>query len=195
VSVVHCSSIPEFRRLLRRDIRKLERKLRGAIRETSRDAVWRIRDRTPKAFGELRQSIHAVSNDSEAGVVAVTTVAAPHAAAVEVGSRPHVVPLDVLIRWVKLRGMQGLTSKGRLKTRYGMKATIGTTTAGHARSVAAALKRLERGGSLGTGAPEQVARAIQARIAKVGTKPHWYVRDTLPEIERVLHVRIAEACR
>jgi hypothetical protein len=106
-----------------------------------------------------------------------------------------VVPLDKLIEWVKLRGMQGLTSRGRLKTSYGLKASIGSTTGKHAASVAAALRRLERGGSLSTGAPEQVARAIQARIAKVGTKPHWYVKDTLPEIERVLHVEIAEACR
>lgn len=33
---------------------------------------------------------------------------------------------------------------------------------------------------------EDTARAIQAKIARVGTAPRWYMRGSLPQLERIL---------
>src|SRR6185312_2759464 len=123
------------------------------------------------------------------GHIASTITSAPHAGAVEAGSRPHLVPLDALIKWVKLRGMQGLTASGRIRTKRWN--PEGTTTFAHARRVASQLKGMESGGSLSIDAPEQIARAIQQAILKKGTKPHWYTAKSMPEIERLLETNIA----
>ena len=110
-------------------------------------------------------------------------VTAPHAAAVENGSRPHWVPIDPLIAWVKLRGMQGLNRSGR-----------GATTSIHAKSIKSELKSMQQGSR---GAKfnsvddaEEVARRIQYAIAHVGTKPQHYVLRAIPTIEGFLHEEI-----
>ncbi len=187
---VNCT-LGELSGLIAKDLASLKREVKTAIRKTARDAIPIIRKKTPKAFGELRDSIHAESTEDGA----LTVVDAPYAAAVEMGSRPHLVPLDALIRWVKLRGMQGLNSKGKLN-RGLLRANghrIGSTTAVHAISVAAELKSMEKNGVLSIGAPEQIARRIQQKILKNGTKPHWYVLSVLPQIEGILHDNILEA--
>ncbi len=187
---VKCT-LAELSGLISKDLNKLQREVKTAIRETARDAVPVIRKNAPKAFGELRESIHAEGTENGAK----TIVDAPHASAVEMGSRPHLVPLDALIRWVKLRGMQGLNSKGKLN-RGLLRANghrIGSTTAVHAISVAAELKSMEKNGVLSVGAPEQIARRIQQKILKSGTKPHWYVLSVLPQIEDLLGKNISAA--
>jgi hypothetical protein len=52
---------------------------------------------------------------------------------------------------------------------------------------------MERDGALDVNAPLRIARAIQAKIAKTGSPPHWYARDSLPEIMTILdrQVRLA----
>jgi hypothetical protein len=93
-----------------------------------------------------------------------------------------------LIRWVKLRGFQGLTAepqRGRLR---------GTTTREHAEGVAGQLAAFEQeDGSVDANAPEQIARAIQLAIAAHGTKPHWYARNALPAIHGILDAQIRAA--
>jgi hypothetical protein len=81
---------------------------------------------------------------------------------------------------VKKRGAQGL------KKRPGR----GTTTEAQARGISGMLQAMESGGALDTDAPEQVARAIQRGIARSGTKPHWFMRSAMPEIEAYLDVQI-----
>ncbi|MGH7297810.1 MAG: hypothetical protein ACRELB_22920, partial [Polyangiaceae bacterium] len=133
--------------------------------------------------GELREAVHAEERAQGAAIV----VDAPHAAPVETGSRPHTPPLAPLVAWVKLRGAQGLLSErqiGRLP---------GSTTASHARSVAAGLAAMEKGGALDVNAPVRIARAIQQVIARRGTKPHWYARVALPDLRRILGVAIRDA--
>lgn len=151
----------------------------------ARKSVPAVIENTPKAFGELRDSVHTASSPTR------ITVTAPHAAAVEIGSRPHVVPIDDLVRWVKLRGMQGLTKGGRVRRSIGNPGKVGPTTAQQAITVAAQLRSLEKNGALSIDAAEQVARRIQAAIAKAGTAPHWYVRKSLPQIEADLNDMIS----
>lgn len=173
----------QFERRVAKDMARLQKNVENSIRKTARQAVPVIAKHVPIAFGELKHSIHAESKAGP-GHVASTIVDAPHAAAVEVGSRPHLVPIDELIAWVKLRGTQGLTKTGRIRTKRWNPA--GSTTRAHAIRVAQQLRAKQSGGALGIDAPEQVAHAIQMAILRAGTKPHWYTAKSMAEIERIL---------
>lgn len=167
---------------IRRDLNRTERDIAKAVQHAAKMSVPGVRARTPKAFGDLRDSTHAETSTNPSNP-AKLVVSAPHAAAVEVGSRPHVVPIDELIAWVKLRGMQGLTRGGRQRSSSKGAATYdkthGPTTREMARHVATELNKLEKGGALDVDAPEQIARAIQAAIAQSGTRPHHYVEGSI----------------
>ncbi len=95
------------------------------------------------------------------------------------------MPLEALVRWVKLRGAQGLSRRP--------KQLRGATTRAHATNVAAQLKAYEKHGSLSVDAPLQVAKAIQIAIAERGTKPHWFMRQSIPEIMKALDRHIHKA--
>jgi hypothetical protein len=113
--------------------------------------------KAPVDTGALKGSVHyQFGGVARASVV----VDAPHGAAVEVGSRPHWVPLQALIDWVK-RHRAGLGIRGKVG-------------------------RDERGRFAASAAIEQAARGLQAKIAREGTKPTWFVRDTLPTLRKAL---------
>jgi len=48
----------------------------------------------------------------------------------------------------------------------------------------------DRDGSNDIEDPVDIARAIQVAISRSGTKPHWYMRDALPEINRILYFEL-----
>lgn len=180
----------EFEKQLAKDLKALRQNSRSAIHKTARKAVRIIRKNTPHAFGELQDSIYAATSAKNNA----TIVSAPHAQAVEVGARPHLVPLEELIKWVKLRGMQGLTNSGQVvRKKQGWK---GPTSREHARRVAGQLNSMVSSpnvvnfagedSSLDINAPEQIAKAIQMAILKSGIKPQWFVLKSLPEIMNVL---------
>lgn len=157
---------------------------------TAKEAVGIIRKRTPKAFGDLQNSIHAIPGDNPKVVVD-----APHAAAVEIGSAPHMPDIERLIAWVKLRGMQALTRPRNLHN-------MGVTTREQAVRVKDLLRnetrRNAKARGLGPGrgaysptdAAARVAHAIAMGIEKYGTKPHFFVRSSLPEISTALGRRL-----
>lgn len=200
------SDIASAFRAIRRDVEGADRRLRLAVRKTARQTSnYVARETVPRAFGELADSVHA----EDVGAGASNVVAdAPHAAAVENGSRPHVVPLDALIAWVELRGLQGLTKSGLVRRgRF----PAGSTTREHAQSVASQLRgKLGRRGAaawraraaLGPLAAREtgtdpatvaIARAIQRAIAKRGTRPHRYMLAAVPEAMRNLDEFVREA--
>jgi hypothetical protein len=201
----------QLARRLKRDADKLEDRIYRAVEKTAFRAVKPIRKRVPKAFGELYDSIQGYSEGKHGGPV--TSADAPHAGAVEIGSAPHTPDFRRLVEWVKLRGAQGLTSSGRIRKRYPR--SSGPTTPRQARLVAQEFKRLVirgrstpsrpyRPGSLGKfgtparagrqihgrftpiDAPEMIAQRISKAIQVNGTKPHWYVRESLPDIKNIL---------
>lgn len=190
--------------LIKARMRGIERRVKKALEKTAVEAVPMIRKRTPKAFGDLQGSIHAETLAEGAR----TVVDAPHAGAVEIGSPPHMPNMDRLLAWVKLRGAQGLTERGRLRTRYPRMA-LGLTTPRQARRVAKALKALEvraarankrkkrdaYGRYLPTDAAVQVAKAIADAIQKRGTRPYWYVRSSLTEIAATMGRRVRSAVK
>lgn len=166
-----CRDLNEFARRIVADMKKREKRVQRALLKVARGTKSYAEANTmPIAFGPLKQS-GQVRATAEGATV---TWDAPHAAAVEVGSRPHVPPIEPLIRWVKLRGMQGLDKKGR--TRPSSKP--GTTTAGHSLRVA---RQIHAGttDAVATDTPERIARAIQHAIMVGGTKPHWFARKAL----------------
>lgn len=178
---------------LQKELGKSLRAKEAAIDKARRKAVNRQRaylmSHMPVAFGELRASVRV-----EGFTVVVD---APHAAAVERGSRPHWVPFEALLRWVKLRGFQGLASDSSLSR------LPGTTTAGHARSIAAGIRERSEesgyadwgGGASDVGAPAAIARAIQVKIAREGTKPTWFMRDSLPVARGYLREEVRAALK
>jgi hypothetical protein len=187
-------SLGELSNLIIRHVQQREARVRAGITKTSRDGRNKVEKEVPVAFDELRSSVH---NDGDNIVVD-----APHAAAVNLGSRPHWAPLEPLIAWVKLRGMQGLTKTGRLKkSGFGR----GKTTAEHASRVAYELNQREKGwssdvttrevsgGALDVDAPRDIARRIQIAIAAKGTKPHHFIEESIPHIARTLRRELREA--
>ncbi len=184
-------TLAELPSRIEKDMRARERRARNAVVRAARRGVKIVKENIPVAFGELEDSIHHESLGS-AGARIVAD--APHAGAVENGSRPHWPPLDPILRWVRLRGMQGLGTKSQIDR------LPGTTTGQHARSIAAQLRAMQRGRSsrsegahLPADAALRVAQAIRAAIGKRGTRPHWFVLKSLPRIEEILHEEIQAA--
>ncbi len=189
---------------------------------SARRGVAIVRSRTPRAFGELQESTQAYRTGIDGGPV--ISVDAPHAADVERGSPPHKPNMDKLIAWVRLRGMQGLTKGGGLRSRFAK--SDGLTTRANARSIARGIRsaqmrarsarvmsysrkaytalvrannvapdrhRVASGRYTPTDVIKRIAGAIAASIEKHGTRPHWYVRDSLPELEADLAARVSRA--
>ena len=187
MKTITVKSLKELARVLKKDMRSKERLMDSARQRAAQKHAAHVRTHMPVAFGELRASVSAKD-----GVIVVD---APYAAAVERGSRPHWMPLEPLIRWVKLRGFQGLAS-GKSLTRM-----PGTTTAGHARSVAAGLREHDSTSGyadLGDGAgdrdgPVAIAKAIQLAIALKGTKPTWFMRSSIPQAKVFLGIEVKAA--
>lgn len=156
----------------------VEQSVRRGVRKAARSAASTIRRDVPRAFGELADSIHVedTAGESHSQIVAD----APHAAPIETGSRPHWPPLAPLIAWVRLRGMQGLTKGGGvIRSPRGIQKRIQLSPA---RQVAQQIAALRKNGATPIDAPEQIARQIQRAIGIKGTKPHWFMRASLPMV-------------
>lgn len=112
----------------------------------------------PVDVGTLKSSMHV-----EGGIDAPRIVIdAPHAATVELGSRPHTPPLQPLIDWVKRhRGSFGIKGRGTQRN--------------------AKTGRFEVSAEI-----VAIARAIQQKIAREGTKPRFFVRGAIPKLVEAL---------
>ncbi len=166
-----CSSMAQFKSQFRKDMRELTKNIGNAAKDTARDGVRVVKANVPVAFKELRNDIKATPTRTGARIRA----GAPHAEPVEVGSRPHMPPIEPLVAWVKLRGMQSLRRRAKKQAPFKYA------------HVGAALKEHERGGSSSIDAPRQVAFAIALGIKKHGTKPTWFMFRSLPEIYAILN--------
>jgi gamma-glutamylcysteine synthetase len=183
--VTRVKGLDGLRAALARDLPLLRKKVHAAAVTAAVDAAHAAVAKVPIAFGELRSSIHVVATEPDR----VRSIAdAPHAAAAEQGSRPHWVPLDALIKWVKLRGMQGLSKAGVVRPSKGP----GSTTHEHSFAIASQIKAAEKGGANDVDEPKRIALAIQAAIAKRGTRPHWFYRQARPIAMKSLDRAIRE---
>lgn len=180
--------IKDFRRVLRADMRVLQKRVIKATHKAADFGAKLAKQLAPIAFRELRDGIIKIKGPG--GALYRST--APHSEAVEKGSRPHTPPLAPLVAWVKLRGMQGLGRGRKINSAADRSSRVADIR------IAAALRnkgevRGRRVVSTPVDAPEQIARAIQAVIAKRGTKPHWYMRRSVEPTEAFLHQTIDAA--
>ena len=185
--------------VIKRNMNSLQARVETAMRRTANSAQKRIAEAAPKAFGELENSVHLVGRmTDDPNEVAAVSVDAPHAYAVEVGSPPHTPDFERLLAWVKLRGMQALKGSRYLKSRG-----VGPTTFDQATRVGRELRRYRKratkavGGSggfyNGIDEPEIITRRIMKAIEERGTRPRFFVRDSLPAIEQELQQRVGDA--
>lgn len=178
MSTHHVKSLPELNRLLRRHMRQRQKRIAKAVKKTARQGAAHVRRNVPVAHSELRDSVQAKPEQILAD--------APHAAPVEEGSRPHFPPIEPIVKWVKLRGMQGRVPP------KSMKRLPGNTTQAAALAVRAQLdanwKRSDVEGNY-----RRLAFQIARAIAKHGTKPHWYMRNSLPRVMDFLDQNIKAA--
>jgi hypothetical protein len=171
-----------FRKILK-DHDARENRLDDARRRAADKGAQYVRRHMPVAFGELRDSVHT-------GPFHTIVADAPHAAAVERGSRPHTPPLAPLIDWVKLRGMQGLDARGRVNPHRKL---TGSTTRYHAARVAGELHAMAQVGAQQVEDAAAIARGIQRAIAAHGTKPHWFMRASIPKVREILAEEVQRA--
>lgn len=143
--------------------------------------------------GELRNSCEWDFHTMQLGVTA------PHGAFMEVGTRPHMPPVEPLVEWAK-RKFSPSRKKRQKPKKEGRKKGLGERLTKWAKRKLAAPRQK------GAGSPrpkkleltDKQARAIAWRVAmsikKNGTKPRFYMRDTvyalkplvLPEIRRAM---------
>ncbi len=173
----------ELNKLLAKHNRERHQRVRAAVVKAAIGGKKYIAAHTiPIAFKELVDSLDVQFVPGQARAQIVAT--APHARAVELGTRPHTPPLEPLIAWVRLRGMQGLQSRRRLK---------GSTSAYHAGRVATLIRSMEKGGASPIDAPERIAKAIQYAISQRGTHPSRYMQRAIPFVARLLFEEVSQA--
>lgn len=144
-------------------LRKMDANLRRATKlavlEAAAAGTVVIAKAAPVDRGRLKQSVR-LRRRGESGYPEIV-VDAPYAAIIEVGSRPHWVPLTPLVGWVRRnRAKFGITGDGRTRDKAGRFQASGEVIA--------------------------IARAIQRSIAMKGTRPRWFVRGSIPTLNRIL---------
>lgn len=136
---------------------------RAAILEAAHLGAEIVARAAPVDLGSLKTSVHVVETSKGALIV----IDAPHAGIVEMGSRPHTPPLGPLIAWVKRhRAAFGIEGRGT--------------------------QRDGRGRFTASPAVIAAARAIQRKIALYGTRPRYFVRNSIPALVRALGWSIAK---
>jgi len=182
--------IRNLNKLIVQHNRQRRKRIRRAVNEAAdATAIYVQAYKIPVAFRELVDSLDVTEHGGLRQPSAKVKVTAPHAEAVEHGSRPHWVPIEPLIRWVRLRGMQGLRKTKHLKAPF-----KGSSTHRQARSVAAMIRSMQsKTGATPVDAPTQIARAIQAAIAVRGTKPQKYMFRSVPFARDALMNHVSEA--
>lgn len=212
----------ELEALLKQHNSARRKRIKAAVTRAAQKTATYVRDKTiPTAFYELADSlaVEYAEELDDGGFQATVRADAPHAAAVEEGSRPHTPPLEPLIKWVKLRGMQGLQLRGLNKSRStkskplagldsmlwkpGAKKHLtewlGKRHASQARRIATELQRRvqkgtkQRGRHTSLDAPVEIAKAIQAAIARSGTKPYRYMQKAKGFAGTTLRAEVYEA--
>lgn len=153
-----------------REKKRIDR-VRGAMFESALLGAEVVAKAAPVDVGSLKSSIRAESTPKGAHIL----VDAPHAATLEIGSRPHTPPLQPILDWVRRHAR----NFGLKRPRIGVARTARQQTTKDAQARAL----------------EGVARGIQAKIARVGTKPRWYMRNALPSLRRILDRIVKRAVR
>ena len=176
-----CKNAADFERQWKAHCKRWEERVQEACMRSLRATRNYIIERTlPIAFGGLRKSLQVRSLGPGQGGALVSDC--PYALAVEAGSRPHIPPLEPLVRWVKLRGLQG-----------GAKELRGSSSHRQARTISGQLNQMAKNGANSISDPVKIARSIQHAIAKYGSQPHWWLKAAVPFAFETLDKEIKRA--
>lgn len=141
----------------------------GIFEQTTKAATIMIqgetKEGTPVAFGILRNSILVETRVTANEILGVVATAVPYAAPVEEGSRPHFPPLNPLILWVKRKGL--------IDRRRVVSGPTGVRDIGSIRDQARGGSRRRMNKFVVENLIEGIARRIQWKIAKKGSKGHF----------------------
>lgn len=177
-------SLGELGATLARDLKALQKGVVRAAHKTAKRGVRIAKQNAPKAFGEIQDGILDIPHANGATLRS----SAPHSGPVESGSRPHMPPVEAIEKWVRLRGMQGIDSAGRLTKKKGVGRTIQQRLRQHGTG-----NVLSDGSAVDIDAPRKVAWAIALKIAKSGTEPTWFMQRTTAALEPILDSQIKAA--
>lgn len=146
-----------------RTLATTDKVLRGAQRvavlEAATVGAELLAEAAPVDRGRLKQSFR-VRRKGVSGHPEIVA-SAPYAGIVEMGSRPHWAPLAPLVRWVRRHAK-----------------LFNLSSAGTGR---------DKRGRFTVGAFVRIARGIQRKIAREGTKPRWFVKQRLPQLSSILN--------
>lgn len=147
-----------------RAIRKAQQ---GAVLEAAAVGAEILSRAAPVDTGRLKQSFRLRRKGASGHPEIVAD--APYAGVMEAGARPHWAPLRPLVAWVRRHaGLFNLTAR--------------------------APKRARRTGRFQANPGiVSIARAIQRKIAREGTKPRWFVKKSLPRLGQILATLLREA--
>ena len=136
-----------------------------------------------KDTGRLASSIEA----KRIARIATIVVDAPYAGIIEAGARPHWAPLQPLLDWVNrhLQAFDVVKPKGR---RVGIGAAQTARAQRNKDRKAAAWKDFDA-------EVMAIACAIRAKIAKEGSKPHWFMKNSLPKLREILKATVEKRIR
>lgn len=183
--------LADIGKVLEKDLATLRRRIVLATHATADDGAQVAAAKAPKAFEELADGIEPIHRKDGATIRST----APHSGAVENGSRPHMPPIEPIVRWVKLRGMQGL-EKGAKGVAREMARRIKSESEAYAftevrRGPNAGQMRRRRVQASDIDAPRRIAFMIALKIKAKGTKPTFFMKRSVPEVRKILdaHVR------
>lgn len=134
--------------------------------------------------GALKASIRVRRTPTGAELV----IHAPHAGVLEAGARPHWAPLQPLIDWVTRHRAAFGMSKLKPPSRRVYKTPLGATRA-RLRETFYAMAKADQDADI-----KAIAYGIRWKIHEEGSKPHWFVRKSLPAMRDAL-AKILEARR
>lgn len=179
-------SFEELARVIQDDLTRKIPAIDRALQRVTGNIVHELQVNAPRAFGDLSDSFGI---NKVGPMVWEVYSTAPHLLPVDRGSRPHWPPLEPLIRWVKLRGMQGHAGSA-MSWKKGER-----RQKAHARDISKmfnVLANIRSGAGIFAKAsrdadpehnsvddPEVIARMIQKAIGIGGTKPQPFTRKSM----------------
>lgn len=171
-------------RKLPRDVKQLLQGSQKKMHEAALLGAEIIAGQAPVDMGPLKASPHVEVTEHGARI----RIDAPHAGIVELGSRPHRPPIGPLIEWVRRhRASFGIDAPRGRAPKTPTRTLYGAALAAHTR----ALARHQR-------ADREVLRiacALQAKIAREGTKPRYFVRNSMPRLLSALRSLLAKPAK
>ena len=186
--------LADLGRVLAEDLRTIQRRVVESTHSAAADGAVVARANAPEAFGDLKDGIYGGPLDGMQGARIRST--APYSAAAEVGSRPHMPPVEPLIRWVKLRGMQGVHGgkaappaarfvKRVLRSRENVHVTFSERDGG-------TLSRGRTVRSLDIVEAERLAWQIALKIKREGTRPTWFMKRSVAPVFRLFQRHLTQ---